>query len=112
MIIILSPILYSDGKYSMIPIKSYLLLDIRKTKKVYPIANIEKYTHTWFIVPNNEYTCFEIEEHNRKFKIYVKSSNEFCDDKLIMLIKGLYFIGIMIILLLIVMLIKINTFGI
>lgn len=62
---------FIDGKYSRIPIVSYMLIDIRETKKYNPIPNINKYTHTWFIVPNNEYSCFEVEESNRKLKIRV-----------------------------------------
>lgn len=38
-----------------------MLIDIRETNHN-PIPNIDKYTHTWYIIPNNRYTSFEIED--------------------------------------------------
>ncbi|CAH1767234.1 402_t:CDS:2, partial [Entrophospora sp. SA101] len=46
-----------DGKYSLIPMKDYIILDIRQTvmaKKLYP--------KTWYVVPNNNFTILTILE--------------------------------------------------
>ncbi|CAJ0634356.1 7341_t:CDS:2 [Entrophospora sp. SA101] len=51
-----------DGKYSLIPMKDYIILDIRQTvmaKKLYP--------KTWYVVPNNNFTILTILEKGLTF---------------------------------------------
>lgn len=54
------------GKYRNIPIKSYLLIDIRQTVKARKL-----YPNTWFITPSENYRTFNIVE------IYIKEYNTF-----------------------------------
>ncbi|CAG8605226.1 6848_t:CDS:1 [Scutellospora calospora] len=52
------------GKYSSIPIKSYIILDIRETRTV-----VKAYPNTWHITPNSDFTIFNIQEGKNSFYI-------------------------------------------
>ncbi|CAG8466832.1 9849_t:CDS:2 [Cetraspora pellucida] len=52
------------GKYSSIPIKSYIILDIRETRTV-----VKAYPNTWHITPNADFTIFNIQEGSNSFDI-------------------------------------------
>ncbi|CAJ0908723.1 9418_t:CDS:2, partial [Entrophospora sp. SA101] len=43
------------GRYSLIPIKSYLILDIRETRTVQ-----KSYPNTWHITPNSDFSIFNV----------------------------------------------------
>ncbi|CAG8789687.1 17156_t:CDS:2 [Dentiscutata erythropus] len=63
------------GKYSSIPIKSYIILDIRETK-----TTVKAYPNTWHITPNADFTTFNIQDGPNSFNIttrdgYPYSSN-------------------------------------
>ncbi|RHZ89752.1 hypothetical protein Glove_11g54 [Diversispora epigaea] len=55
------------GRYSSIPIKSYLILDIRETRTVQ-----KSYPNTWHITPNEDFTIFNVLEGTNAFDISTK----------------------------------------
>ncbi|CAG8436596.1 9373_t:CDS:2 [Diversispora eburnea] len=55
------------GRYSSIPIKSYLILDIRETRTVQ-----KSYPNTWHITPNEDFTTFNVLEGTNPFDISTK----------------------------------------
>ncbi|CAG8664795.1 16754_t:CDS:2, partial [Dentiscutata heterogama] len=57
-------LLIDGGKYSSIPIKSYIILDIRETKTV-----VKAYPNTWHITPNADFTTFNIQDGSNSFDI-------------------------------------------
>lgn len=72
---------YIDGKYWCIPISSYMIIDIRQTKKLKKI-----YPNTWHIIPNNNFTRFEVVTKNEyliteNFTIFtINKDNIYCKD--------------------------------
>ncbi|CAI2171280.1 11502_t:CDS:2 [Funneliformis geosporum] len=55
------------GRYSSIPIKDYIILDIRETRTV-----IKSYPNTWHITPNTDFTSFSIIEGSTSFDVSVR----------------------------------------
>ncbi|RIA87642.1 hypothetical protein C1645_776802 [Glomus cerebriforme] len=55
------------GRYSSIPIKDYIILDIRETRTV-----IKAYPNTWHIIPNTDFTSFSIIKSDASFNVPVK----------------------------------------
>ncbi|CAG8762871.1 4196_t:CDS:2, partial [Acaulospora morrowiae] len=55
------------GRYSPIPIKSYILLDIRETRIVQ-----KSYPKTWHITPNADFTVFNVLEGTDTFNIFTR----------------------------------------
>ncbi|CAB4415225.1 unnamed protein product [Rhizophagus irregularis] len=55
------------GRYSSIPIKDYIILDIRETRTV-----LKAYSNTWHITPNSDFTSFNIIEGNTSFDVSIR----------------------------------------
>ncbi|CAG8490918.1 270_t:CDS:2 [Ambispora leptoticha] len=52
------------GTYSSIPIKSFLLVDIRETKTL-----VKSYPNTWHITPNKNFTIFSVTDGSNSFDV-------------------------------------------
>lgn len=61
--------LFVDGKYSEIPIKEYLLVDIRQTVSVK-----KSYHNTWHIIPSEDLTYLNILKGEKEFKIFINNN--------------------------------------
>ncbi|CAH1762255.1 10895_t:CDS:2 [Entrophospora sp. SA101] len=55
------------GRYSLIPIKSYLILDIRETRTVQ-----KSYPNTWHITPNSDFSIFNVLAGTNIFDIPIR----------------------------------------
>ncbi|KAF0443885.1 crinkler family protein [Gigaspora margarita] len=63
------------GKYSSIPIKSYIILDIRETRTV-----LKAYSNTWHITPNADFTIFNIQDGSNFFDITIRGGYPYCSN--------------------------------
>jgi hypothetical protein len=58
-----------EGKYSTIPIKDYLIIDIRHTVMVQ-----KYYSNTWHVVPNEDFTNLAVFTDTEKFNIQINGA--------------------------------------
>ncbi|KAG9307649.1 hypothetical protein G9A89_023214 [Geosiphon pyriformis] len=55
------------GTYSSIPIKSFILIDIRETKSL-----VKSYPNTWHITPEKDFTTFTVTDGSAIFEVSVR----------------------------------------
>lgn len=80
-----------DGKYSNIPINSFMLIDIRQEKKIK--AKNLVYKNTWHITPSKDFRAFNVVGKNiTEFNIFVHNNNKRCpcNKTIIFMIENIY----------------------